>query len=192
MLENSPDRPVRARGGRRPPPEHVAQAVVAVVGLGYVGLPTAIALRAAGARIIGIDISAERLEEIRSGGAELLATEQEQLSSYLQDGGFSLTDHAAALEAADLVLVCVPTPVDEGRRPQPVALERACEAVVPTPVPVRRSCSPRPATSAPPASCWSSRCGCAGWRPARTCSWRSPRSASTRAWATTSSSTPRG
>jgi len=113
-----------------PPPEHVAQAVVAVVGLGYVGLPTAIALRTAGARIIGIDISAERLEEIRSGGAELLATEQEQLASYLQDGGFSLTDHAAALEAADLVLVCVPTPVDEGRRPQPLALERACEAVV--------------------------------------------------------------
>ena len=106
------------------------QAVVAVVGLGYVGLPTAIALRAAGARIIGIDISSRRLEEIRAGEAELLAVEQEQLSGYLQDGGFSLTDRPEALEAADLVLVCVPTPVDEERRPEPVALERACEAVV--------------------------------------------------------------
>ncbi len=106
------------------------QAVVAVVGLGYVGLPTAIALRAAGARIIGIDISTSRLEEIRSGEAELLAVEQEQLGCYLQDGGFSLTDRAEALEAADLVLVCVPTPVDEERRPEPLALERACEAVV--------------------------------------------------------------
>ena len=111
-------------------PEGVLQAVVAVVGLGYVGLPTAIALRSAGARIIGIDISAERLEEIRSGEAELLAVEQEQLGGYLQDGGFSLTDRPEALEAADLVLVCVPTPVDEERRPEPVALERACEAVV--------------------------------------------------------------
>ncbi|HTQ68227.1 MAG TPA: nucleotide sugar dehydrogenase [Solirubrobacteraceae bacterium] len=106
------------------------QAVVAVVGLGYVGLPTAIALRAAGAGIIGIDISPERLEEIRAGEAELLDSEQEQLGEYLQDGGFSLTDRAEALEAADLVLVCVPTPVDEERRPQPLALEGACEAVV--------------------------------------------------------------
>ena len=111
-------------------PRGCEQAVVAVVGLGYVGLPTAIALRAAGARIIGIDISAERLEEIRSGEAELLAAEQEQLGGYLQDGGFSLTDRAEALEAADLVLVCVPTPVDEERRPEPLALQRACEAVV--------------------------------------------------------------
>ena len=108
----------------------VGQAVVAVVGLGYVGLPTAIALRAAGARIIGIDISTERLQEIRAGEAELLASEQEQLGEYLQDGGFSLTDRAEALEAADLVLVCVPTPVDEQRRPLPLALERACAAVV--------------------------------------------------------------
>lgn len=112
------------------PAEGLEQAVVAVVGLGYVGLPTAIALRAAGARIIGIDISTSRLEEIRSGEAELLAAEQEQLGCYLQDGGFSLTDRAEALEAADLVLVCVPTPVDEERRPEPLALERACEAVV--------------------------------------------------------------
>ncbi len=104
--------------GAAPPAEGVTdgmlQAVVAVVGLGYVGLPTAIALRAAGARIIGIDISTERLEEIRSGEAELLAVEQEQLGGYLQDGGFSLTDRAEALESADLVLVCVPDPGGRG------------------------------------------------------------------------------
>jgi UDP-N-acetyl-D-glucosamine dehydrogenase len=108
----------------------IEQAVIAVVGLGYVGLPTALALRDAGARIIGIDISAARLQEIRAGEAELLPAEQAQLRDYLQDGRFSLTDRAEALEAADLVLVCVPTPVDEQRRPEPRALRSACAEVV--------------------------------------------------------------
>jgi nucleotide sugar dehydrogenase len=130
VLEDTQTAPPAPSGAVAPAPAGAEQAVVAVVGLGYVGLPTAIALRTAGARIIGIDISAERLREIRSGEAELLAVEQEQLGCYLQDGGFSLTDRAEALEAADLVLVCVPTPVDEERRPEPLALERACEAVV--------------------------------------------------------------
>ena len=77
-----PPRPCPPPPRRRQRTEQAAlQAVVAVVGLGYVGLPTAIALRAAGARIIGIDISARRLEEIRSGEAELLAAEQEQLAA---------------------------------------------------------------------------------------------------------------
>jgi len=130
VLEDTQTAPSVPATAAAPAPEGVEQAVVAVVGLGYVGLPTAIALRAAGARIIGIDTSEERLQEIRAGEAELLASEQEQLGSYLQDGGFSLTDRAEAIEAADLVLVCVPTPVDEARRPDPLALERACAAVV--------------------------------------------------------------
>ncbi len=106
------------------------QAVVAVVGLGYVGLPTAIALRGAGARIIGIDVSQRRLQEIRDGEAELLDSEQGALSHYLDGEGFVLTERIDALDAADLVLICVPTPIDELRRPQPEILRRACASVV--------------------------------------------------------------
>lgn len=110
--------------------EDVLQAVVAVVGLGYVGLPTAIALRAAGTRIVGIDASAKRLGDIRDGAAELLETEQTALRGYLDGEGFVLTDKIEALDAADLVLICVPTPIDEQRRPDPTMLRRACESVV--------------------------------------------------------------
>src|ERR1700677_2099950 len=69
-----------------------AHAIVAVVGLGYVGLPTAIAMRNAGCRIVGIDVSARRLEAIRDGEAELLESEQDDLRGHLAAGdGFSLT-----------------------------------------------------------------------------------------------------
>lgn len=126
--------PVAAEGPHGELADHpevaVEQAVVAVVGMGYVGLPTAVALRGAGARIIGIDISPERLEQIRAGRAELLAAEQEELAGYLAEEGFQLTEHAEALAAADLVMVCVPTPVDANRRPDATALRAACAAVV--------------------------------------------------------------
>jgi UDP-N-acetyl-D-glucosamine dehydrogenase len=105
-------------------------AVVAVVGLGYVGLPSAIALRGAGAHIIGIDISSERLAQIRARGAELLPAEQDELALYLHEEGFALTERIDALAAADLVLICVPTPVDERRHPDAEVLRRACAGVV--------------------------------------------------------------
>jgi UDP-N-acetyl-D-glucosamine dehydrogenase len=107
-----------------------ANAVVAVVGLGYVGLPTAIAMRNAGCRIIGIDTSARRLETIRTGGAELLESEHEALREHLADDGFALTDRIDALDAADLILICVPTPVDEHHLPDLEILKGACAAVV--------------------------------------------------------------
>src|SRR6202035_3247410 len=105
-------------------------AIVAVVGLGYVGLPTAIALRNAGCRIIGIDTSERRLAQIRGGEAELLDAEREQLAENLDGDGFVLTDDGAPLNAADLVLICVPTPVDEHREPDPRVLKQACASVV--------------------------------------------------------------
>jgi UDP-N-acetyl-D-glucosamine dehydrogenase len=104
--------------------------VVAVVGLGYVGLPTAIALRNAGCRIVGIDVSGPRLSAIRSGEAELLASEQRDLGRHLASDGFVLTNRIKALDAADLVLICVPTPVDEQLRPDLEILRGACASVV--------------------------------------------------------------
>ncbi len=107
-----------------------ANAVVAVVGLGYVGLPTAIAMRNAGCRMIGIDVSARRLQAIRAGEAELLESEHADLQTHLAGEGFALTDRIEALDAADLVLICVPTPLDEQHLPDPEILRGACAAVV--------------------------------------------------------------
>lgn len=107
-----------------------ANAVVAVVGLGYVGLPTAIAMRSAGCQIVGIDVSARRLQTIRAGEAELLESERTDLAGYLEGDGFVLTDRIEALDAADLVLICVPTPIDDDLLPDPAILQRVCGEVV--------------------------------------------------------------
>jgi UDP-N-acetyl-D-glucosamine dehydrogenase len=103
---------------------------IAVVGLGYVGLPTGIALAGAGLEVIGIDVSERRLADIREGSADLLADDQERLAQVLAAEQLILSCAPDALADADAVLVCVPTPVDEDRRPDLRFLASACETVV--------------------------------------------------------------
>jgi len=103
---------------------------VAVLGLGYVGLPTGLALREAGFDVLGVDISEPRLDAIRAGRVDLLARDRPRLARALRSGRFALTSDAAALADADAVLIAVPTPVDGRRRPDPRALTAACAATV--------------------------------------------------------------
>ncbi len=104
---------------------------VAIVGLGYVGLPTALAFHAAGHRVIGIDVSARRLDAIRGGDVDLLESDHLRLDSALSDpSAFVISADPARLVEAAAVIVCVPTPVDEHLMPDLRALSSACETVV--------------------------------------------------------------
>ncbi|PPG25876.1 nucleotide sugar dehydrogenase [Pseudoclavibacter sp. RFBG4] len=85
---------------------------VAIVGLGYVGLPTALAYHAAGSRVLALDVSQRRLSTIRAQDADLLDGDRRRLATALQDDGFALTDDQELLSRAAAIVVCVPTPVD--------------------------------------------------------------------------------
>jgi UDP-N-acetyl-D-glucosamine dehydrogenase len=102
----------------------------AIVGLGYVGLPTALALHGRCPRIIGIDVSEERLAAIAAHQADLAETDRPRLEAALADGSLELTSKASAIAEADVVIVCVPTPVDENYQPDLAALRAACATVV--------------------------------------------------------------
>jgi UDP-N-acetyl-D-glucosamine dehydrogenase len=108
---------------------------IAIVGLGYVGLPTALAFHAAGSRVLGLDVSERRLSVIREERADLLPTDRERLSTALTDGEFSMTADVARLSRAAAVIVCVPTPVDHYLMPDLAILRGACAAVVEAAVP---------------------------------------------------------
>ncbi|MFD5815536.1 nucleotide sugar dehydrogenase [Streptomyces sp. NPDC127038] len=111
-------------------PEEHAAAPVAVVGLGYVGLPTALALLEAGNEVIGIDVSERRLDAIRTGDVDLLPTDHERLVRLRDTGRLTLTSDPAALSAARTVLICVPTPVDQHLVPDLAAMAGACADAV--------------------------------------------------------------
>ena len=103
---------------------------IAIVGLGYVGLPTAVALHGAARRIIGIDLSEQRLRDILAQEADLGGPDRDRLAAALADGSLELTTDPAAAKAADGVIICVPTPVDRQQSPDLSALRAACGTVV--------------------------------------------------------------
>ncbi len=108
---------------------------VAVVGLGYVGLPTSLAFHAAGRRVLGVDASLRRLGVIAEERADLVASDRRRLAAALGDPGFEMTSDPDRLSTAAAVLIAVPTPVDLYLVPDLRMLGSACETVVAAAVP---------------------------------------------------------
>ncbi|WP_294071809.1 nucleotide sugar dehydrogenase [Sphingomonas sp.] len=99
---------------------------VGVVGLGYVGLPLAVAFSRKH-EVVGYDISSRRVEALRDG----FDWTGEVASEELKAGRFRLTDEAADLASSEILIVTVPTPIDEANRPDFTALLTACEIIGP-------------------------------------------------------------
>lgn len=104
---------------------------VAVIGLGYVGLPTCLTLVAAGAKVIGVDVSRGRLAAIAASDVDLPESDRLALRRALRDGMLTLVDDLAGVKPCPrAVIVCVPTPVDDHFVPDLTPLAAACEVVV--------------------------------------------------------------
>jgi UDP-N-acetyl-D-galactosamine dehydrogenase len=97
---------------------------LAVIGLGYVGLPLAVAL-ARTFPVIGFDIKAERISELRAG----LDRTHEVERAALTESSLALTDDPAALAGAEVFIVTVPTPVSADNKPDLGPLLSACSLV---------------------------------------------------------------
>jgi UDP-N-acetyl-D-galactosamine dehydrogenase len=97
---------------------------IAVIGLGYVGLPLAVHL-AHHFEIIGFDVDAGRVTELRAGKDRTGEISPEKLSA----STITITDDESAMDGADVFIVTVPTPVDARNRPDLSAIRAASETV---------------------------------------------------------------
>ena len=98
---------------------------VAVVGLGYVGLPVAVAFGKE-RPTIGYDLSKKRVENLRH---HVDATGEVATAELMEARQFRATSYAAELEQADFIIVAVPTPINAARQPDLSPLESASETV---------------------------------------------------------------
>ncbi|WP_458760248.1 nucleotide sugar dehydrogenase [Afipia sp. TerB] len=98
---------------------------IAVIGLGYVGLPVAAAFARAGVAVTGFDIDAPRIEELKKGVDRTREVEAKDLKF----PSLTFTSDPAALKASDFFIVTVPTPIDEARRPDLGAMLAASRTV---------------------------------------------------------------
>jgi UDP-N-acetyl-D-glucosamine dehydrogenase len=106
------------------------EATVGVIGLGYVGLPLALALVATGNRVIGFDIDPEKAEALNAGHSYIKHIGDEPVRE-MRARGFEATADMARLNAADAILICVPTPLSRNREPDLSYVVSTAEALAP-------------------------------------------------------------
>jgi len=100
-------------------PERIrdSSAVIGVVGLGYVGLPLAVAFAESGLKVIGVDIQQKRVDLVNRGQSYIADVSGDRLQATVTGGGLRATTGEGELRQADAICICVPTPLTRTKDP---------------------------------------------------------------------------
>ena len=90
---------------------------VSIIGQGYVGLTIAVGAASAGHQIIGFDINASLVSNLNSGISHIEGISNDEISKFLENGMFQAIDDPAKLDASDVIVIAVPTPLTGDRQP---------------------------------------------------------------------------
>ncbi|MDF5759247.1 nucleotide sugar dehydrogenase [Spongiactinospora sp. TRM90649] len=101
---------------------------LAVIGLGYVGMPLAKEAAAAGLRVAGLDVDTRKVVALNAGRSYIDDLTDADLDQMLKNG-FTATTDESVLARSETIVICVPTPLDEDHRPDLSAVEGATKAV---------------------------------------------------------------
>ena len=102
---------------------------VAVIGLGYVGLPLAVEFGQAGFQVFGIDVDAKKVAQLNRGRSHIQDVPSSQLAPLVKSGHFQATTDYGVIRQAGAVLICVPTPLNKTKDPDMSFIVAATEQV---------------------------------------------------------------
>ena len=100
-------------------------ALVGVVGLGYVGVPLAVRAASVGFRVLGFDVIKERVERISRGESYTVDVPTAKLAALVEADQMSATSDFELLGTCDVIVICVPTPLDEHGQPDICYIEQS-------------------------------------------------------------------
>jgi UDP-N-acetyl-D-glucosamine dehydrogenase len=107
------------------------QLTVAVIGLGYVGLPLIIGLHAKGFRVIGLDLDQDKITSLKDGRSYIAHIDDEEIKKFKSSSRFSGSTEPSAIRDADAVLICVPTPLTRHLEPDMTYIVSTCQSIAP-------------------------------------------------------------
>jgi UDP-N-acetyl-D-glucosamine dehydrogenase len=102
---------------------------VGLIGLGYVGLPLAVAFAETGATVIGVDLDSRRVAAVRAGTSFIEDVPADVIARLVGAGRLSAHDDVGALKDADAIVICVPTPLGKSKEPDISFIVAAADAV---------------------------------------------------------------
>ena len=107
------------------------EATIAVIGLGYVGLPLAVEKAKAGFSVIGIERNPERVDQVNRGENYIGDVVADELADVVGHGRLRATSSFEPVADADVVAICVPTPLDRHKQPDTSYIEHVVEGALP-------------------------------------------------------------
>lgn len=105
------------------------EAIIGIVGLGYVGLPLLLRYVEAGYTVVGFDIDVEKVEILKRGGTYIEHISADSIKRAVN--GFEATNDFARVREVDAIIICVPTPIDEHREPDLSFVIGTTESIAP-------------------------------------------------------------
>jgi UDP-N-acetyl-D-glucosamine dehydrogenase len=109
--------------------KHEAQ--VAVIGIGYVGLPLAVEVARAGFKAVGYDKSAEKVRALNAAQSYIGDIADADLAPLVKEGRLAATTDPAVFAQSDVVIICVPTPLNKTKDPDNSFIVDAAQALLP-------------------------------------------------------------
>ncbi len=106
------------------------EAVSAVIGLGYVGLPLAVEFARAGLEVIGIDLVREKVDQVNAGTSYIVDVKGEDVKFLTKEKRLRATSDFSVLKKADTINICVPTPLRKTKDPDISYIVNAAEEIV--------------------------------------------------------------
>ena len=104
---------------------------IAIVGLGYVGLPLSLQFARSGVSVIGLDIDPAKIEALNQGRSYIKHISGEAISAQLKTGGFAASTDFARIKEVEAAIICVPTPLNRNREPDISYIVETGKAIAP-------------------------------------------------------------
>jgi len=105
-------------------------AVIGIVGMGYVGQPLALRYSQIGYKVLGFDVEVKKVAQLNSGHSSIEHIDDEHILAAVAKG-FSVTDDFSRAGEADAIILCVPTPLNKYREPDLSFVVNSCERIAP-------------------------------------------------------------
>jgi len=102
------------------------EAIVGIIGLGYVGLPLAVCFAKNGIKVLGVEKSEKKVSSVNEGQNYIQDVDDEVLKSCVHQGTLSATTDTSRIHECDALIICVPTPLDHFKKPDMSFVESAC------------------------------------------------------------------
>jgi UDP-N-acetyl-D-glucosamine dehydrogenase len=104
---------------------------IAIVGLGYVGLPLSLQFARSGVRVLGFDVDADKVDALNEGRSYIKHVPGEVVAEQVKAGRLAATTDFARVKEVDAVIICVPTPLNKNREPDISFILQTGRAIAP-------------------------------------------------------------